>query len=303
MVKIFDSGKLWYLFENGRYYSPCQYEVGMIASTILKNYGGIFTKGNTLYIGNIISSYYNVIVIKDHPCVILEVLGSGAYGKVFKAYDMKTCKLIAVKSQPKCNIEKIMKQTAITKSNGIGLADTASNLGPSFLGDGNGYFGLPLADASFDNWVVQKTVAGENYLIIKALIKIANDLIKLHENRKVHMDLKMDNILVVDNEAYISDFGESQTIGSCIPVAKEDYKNYPQCAPEYFSNVNKSSYYIVDATFDLFSYGNLIHDTGRKVRKSKISGELKNIATYIRRFKPEERKSLKEIVVYLQKLF
>lgn len=302
MVEKFDFTKLWYYVHDQTFFIPKPSDVILIADKIKRTYGGILPKNSYIMLSNYIGCKYNVVVIKDHPCVILKMIGGGRYGKVYKAYDMYLNKLVAVKSQAICYKETIAKQVAATRNNGIGLVDCSCNIGPSYVCDGNGYFILPLADTSFDKWVVKKDVAGEYKLIIIALIKIAEDLIRLHESKKVHLDIKTDNIFVLDDIPYIGDFGKVEKTDSYIQIAKASHKNYPHCAPEYFSDINPNQLYLVDPAFDLYSFGALIRDISLVTRNKKYAQEFKNISNYLCQFKPHDRKSLRDVIKYLRPL-
>ena len=53
----------------------------------------------------------------------------------------------------------------------------------------------------------------------------------------VHMDLKMDNILVVNDKSYISDFGKVERINKIIPSAQGNYLNYHNVIQIIFQNI------------------------------------------------------------------
>jgi serine/threonine protein kinase len=168
---------------------------------------------------------------------------------------------------------------------------------------------------NFRNWVAGKIVEGQYNLIIKALIKIAQDLQNLHKQGHVHMDLKDDNVLVINDEAFVSDFGKVESDGKVIPSANRPFMrydtnikkfvpNYPQLAPEYFLENSKNPFYTVCYTFDLYSYGFLMKSVSRMMKNSntKYKGELSAISTYTHRINVKERKSLADVIIYLNKL-
>lgn len=309
----FDVNKMWYSVEKRCYMILSPDDIQLLAEKVNTLHGGILKKDSVILLSSPFKCIFDLVVIKSNPCVLIKLLGSGAYGKVYQGYDLKRKKKIAIKSQPAIYADIINKQAEITKLNGIGLADISANIGPSFLADKNGYFILPLADINFRNWVVQKIVAGQYTLIIKALIKIAQDLEKLHSQGKVHMDLKDDNVLVINDEAFISDFGKTESDGKVVPSTQVQYMiynpkikkhviHYPQCAPEYFFENSKNPFYTICYTFDLYSYGFLIKTVSRMMRDTKYKGELAAISTYTHRVNAKERKSLADVIIYLSKL-
>lgn len=298
----FDPNTIWYSADKKSFMILSSSDVELFTQKVVQEHGGIVKKGTNITLSATYKIMFDFVVIKNNPCVLIRLLGSGAYGKVYEGYDIKRKKKVAVKSQPSYLSDVITKQAAVTKLNGIGLTDMGANIGPSFLSDKNGYFILPLADSCFHNWIVQKVVSGQEKLIIVALIKIAQDLQKLHDQRQVHMDLKTDNVLIVNDVAYLSDFGKVEKEGSVIRSANDDYKSYPQCAPEYFTSVSKNPLYIVSHTFDLFSYGYMLKAVSRVLRNRKYKAELVSISSYVHRMTPKNRKSLSEMVTYLNKI-
>lgn len=299
----FDSNKIWNQEGSPNIFTPTLTELAAITKTIKLKFGGLAPPRTKFRLKDkIVFSRYKIVVIKDHLCILIKHLGEGVFGKVFKAYDTKSSKLVAIKAQPITHSDMIIKQAMITKDKGIGLVDYSVNIGPSFLPDNHGYFILPLADLDFYYWLKLKISSKEYNLIIKALIKIARDLISLHISRKVHMDLKMDNVLMVNDVAYLADFGKVEIEGACIPTAKQDYRNYPHCAPEFFDMVNSFSCYNVSPSFDIFSYGFLIEQTAKRIPDFKLALELKNIAKSSHTFNVCERIPLYRTIGYLESL-
>lgn len=295
----FDITKIWYSMCSRRYIQLSSKDVNLLSEKVL---GGILRKWVPINLSEVVKCMYDVVIIKDRPCVLISLLGEGAYGKVYSAWDIKAGKKVAVKCQPAYLSDVIYKQAAITKENGIGLFDVNSNIGPSFLSDKNGYFILPLADSCFHDWVAKKAVLGQHTVIIRALIKIARDLQALHLHGKVHMDLKTDNVLIINDVAYISDFGKTERREELITSASGDFKKYPQCAPEYFTVVSHKSHYEVSSRFDLYSYGYLIKTVSRMVKDPNMKKELENIASNVHRTEPTSRRTLETVITYLEKL-
>lgn len=301
MVKTFDSSKLWISSNTRRYHTPTREEIIKMSLMISRTYGGILNSGICITIGEVtIYSPCDTIVIEDHMFSLVHYIGQGVFGKVYKGYDFTNKKLVAIKCQPMNDTSMILKQAAATRRNGIGLFDVSSNIGPSFLCDKKGYFVLPLADISFEQWYLQKITSAQYDLIIKALIKIGKDLIKLHASGNCHLDLKMDNILMIDDIAYLSDFGRVEKIGSYIKVIHADPKIYCQYPPEYMSCVKVNQPLRVCENFDGYSFGFLIVMVSKYIRNPKIKQELFNISTHIRRFHPETRMSIANVIKYLE---
>lgn len=329
MFNAFNPNNLWLSKSSNSFITLSDDELKFLANKIFYN-GGILNPNTYISVEappggagtastapaalapKVVSCGYTVIIIQTKPYILIQKLGQGVYGSVFKGYSLYDKSYVAIKKQSMSNSQSIVKQCKLTKANGIGLADLKSNSPPAFLMDRFGYFALPLADTSFDKWCESKArlakstgggIGSPPYKeIISALIKICDDLIRLHNNGYVHMDLKSDNVLMVDNVAYVSDFGQSEYRGKLIPSAMEDYKQYPQCGPEYFIGVSKESFYTVSHKFDLYSMGSLIKGVSQRCSDKNMKGELYNISTYLLRMDPDSRASLETIKVYLSKL-
>lgn len=251
----------------------------------------------------IVKCKYDIVVIESRGCVLLNLLGEGAYGKVYKAVDLESGKYVAVKAQPSQFYDIIKRQTKITRENGIGLHDPLANFGPTFLSDGFGYFILPLADYALYRWaIIQRKSCKGDGKIVNALIKISLDLENLHLKRKVHMDLKIDNALVVNDRVYLSDFGKVEDEGAVVRVIQADYRNYPHCAPEYFKNGNLGPSYQISHCFDLYSFGYLIKSMSAFIGSPSIQEELKTLSLFLMNTIPSQRMDLKKARIELSRI-
>jgi serine/threonine protein kinase len=297
----FDITKMWIAKDTNKYVVPSYEDIKSIANMVKTVYGGRLDMDTYFCLRKEdVKNVYTMVMIKDHLCAIILKLGEGAYGRVYKAYDLKVQKLVAVKSQALEISESIIKQAAVTKTVGIGLLDPEVNIGPSFLRDRRGYFILPLADFNFGNWIIRKTISGDNKVIVDALIKLAKDLVALHSAGKVHMDLKTDNVFIVDDTAYLGDFGKVEPEGRFIPKAEGDNRMYPQCGPEYFKTI--SPYYKVDRIYDSYSFGYFLICTAKAVRDKKLRQELVNIASYVHTECTRTRVGIPKVIEYLEAL-
>lgn len=302
----FNLTKIWFSKTQRKYFEPTQAQIYEMVKGINSNHGGILTAGKELVLsgdalagGVVVASGYTMVVIQNKLYVLIRELGRGYFGCVFQGYDPVMNKLVAIKKQPIENSHIIVKQSVMTRGNGIGKSDPGVNAGPSFLADKHGYFVMPLADTSYDKWVKNMFSQGKTKLVIQSLVKICRDLIDFHSKGKVHMDLKLDNILVVNDVAFISDFGKTESRGSFIPSSNvPNHTQYPQCAPELFSSVTGRSIYTVSSKFDLWSFGFVLREVAKKAY-GQIAIELRNISTYLYKMNPDERASLETVVGYL----
>lgn len=278
-----------------------QDDIDNIKNLILIKYNSYLKTGIEIIIKDkILIPIYDHIVVSGHLCALLSSLGKGAYGKVYKAYDYNIYKFVAIKEQPSINAEIISRQFDITKKNGIGLLDPKCNTGPCFLRNGKGYFIIPLADTNYINWSIMKISKGDYRSIIKSLIKISKDLIYLHSQGKVHMDLKMDNVLAIDDVVYLSDFGKVEKEKNMIPSAMGCYLNYPHCDPNHFYEYSTNPFYKVDRRYDIYSFGILIRELCIRIRNYKLKNTLFNISKEFTKLNPLERKPLETLITYLE---
>lgn len=229
-------------------------EILAIAITIAKEYKGRCDKGMVFHIFECCDSNkdlkinekytaaYPLVVIKRQLYSLEKSLGKGAFGQVYAGHNLMTGEKVAVKCQRYqcCPDPMVQKQVCVTKCHGIGLCNPDITSDPAYLSDGNVYFVLPLADTVYFKWAAkmirEHPVNGWKKLIA-AYIKIADDLERMHsapEGQKVHMDLKADNVLIVDDVAYLADFGKTERVGKMLPLIPAMHSQYPHNAPEYF---------------------------------------------------------------------
>lgn len=278
-------------------------EIKAIVDVISLNYDSYLKRGLIINVnGNRLVPLFDHIVICGHLCALLNSLGRGAFGEVFKAYDYNISKFVAVKSQSSQYAGMITRQFEATRRNGIGLIDPSCNVGPCFLRNGRGYFIIPLADMNYINWSARKMASGDYKAILQSLIKIGKDLQRLHLQGNVHMDLKLDNILSVEDTVCLADFGKVEKEGKIIPSAEGCYLNYRQCDPNYFIEYSNNPFYKVDRTFDVYSFGILIKEISRRIRNSKLRLSLSNISKDATQYNTRERKPLGVIIGYLENL-
>lgn len=193
-----------------------------------------------------------------HPYEMLELIGKGAYGEVYKAYDPDSNMLVAIKKIP---VPKTQKKLKLLQ-NELDLLQVLSSAGchPNVIcyldhyEDQNNLHivteyidGFPLSDIIEHNWVDQwVNNIGEplvyqpdrHYPNSDMVHDILEDLINgvkhLHKYDQIHRDIKPDNILVIDPynnpQAIIVDLGlacmaskcdESLAVGTAIYLAPE----------------------------------------------------------------------------------
>lgn len=300
-------------------------ELSAIANVITKHYHSLCTPGTTFSLTNIESvsdktkeiytAQQPLIVIKKQIYAIEKTLGEGAFGSVYAAKNLFTNDRVAIKRQKFhcCPDQMVQMQVKVTRCHGIGLCNPDIDTEPVYLSDGNVYFVLPLADSVYYKWV-QKTFKNHPVngwrKVIKALINIVDDLERLHKDNKVHMDLKGDNILIIDDHAYLSDFGKTEPLGKFLPVIPCYHRDYPHNAPEYFIDKHPSvtdvvlegkRMYLTHESFDAWSLGAMI-SRDISMFPLEIQSDLKTIVRGLQQKDPSKRPPMKAVREYLVKI-
>ena len=155
---------------------------------------------------------YNFITEKEDPeekFQIIEKLGQGNYGSVYKVLDKKTGQILAAKIATLCgNIESFKKEINVLKQCNS----------PYILE----YFGSYIKNDSI--WIIIEYCDGGSVLdlmriternlteeqIASIITMVLNGLSFLHEQKKIHRDIKAGNILLTrEGFAKLGDFGVS----------------------------------------------------------------------------------------------
>lgn len=99
----------------------------------------------------------------------------------------------------------------------------------------------------------------ENNIIIKydkidILLQIAIAINYIHYNNILHLDLKLDNIMITNGIIKLIDFGSAEYIFNKKIKTKEKKCTATHRPPENF-RFTKNDYYIIDYSFDIWSFG------------------------------------------------
>ena len=241
-----------------------------------------------------------VVVVGKIPVVVGKKLGKGGYGTVYSGTLLTNGEKVAVKVQPDDFMGTAEREAIVSRYHGIGKRNTSSILGPTKI-DGDVYFTLPKADTDFMGWVKKRCLQGKFTVIIEALLDIVKDLQELHFCGKTHMDLKVDNVLMIEDRAYLADFGKVEVCGTIIPSADADPNNHRHCDPYYFKTVSGSDFYTVDHSFDLHSLGELLRWTSSLLaRYAILTPGLDHLSRSLCHMIPSSRASLSYVEYQLK---
>ena len=95
-----------------------------------------------------------------------------------------------------------------------------------------------------------------NYDTCDIILQIANAVRYLHHHRIVHMDLKLDNILITNDIIKISDFGSAEFLFGDDIIIDRLKTTITHCPPEVFD----TECYRVNCSFDIWSLGIIIYE-------------------------------------------
>lgn len=260
------------------------------------------------------------IVVTSVPLIVLnkelfsldKSLGGGAYGVVFSGTNLMTDEKVAIKKQQyhRCPDHMVQMQCRVTGCHGIGLVHPSIVKRPVYMDDGTVYFVLPLADTVFYKWVNDKLSSPDGWkIVVKGYLNLVDQLEQLHSDPRdprIHMDLKGDNILVVDDTAYLADFGCSKQIGILVDLVPANYQDYRHNAPEYFINRpiaggidNPPGKYLVSGSFDVYSLGFVISSDIDKF-PLWLRKDLEAIGADLQNLDPKKRPTLGKVREYLK---
>ena len=186
------------------------------------------------------------------PYEILELLGTGGMGEVFKARDTRLDRLVAIKVSKEEFTERFQREARLVASLNHPNICTLYDVGPNYLVmeyvEGKPVKGpLPMKDA------------------LRYAVQIASALDHAHRNGVVHRDLKPENILVTKSGVKLLDFGLAKRFGPndrTITVAGSVMGTPAYMAPEQWKGRD------ADARTDIFAFGCLLYEvvTGKSAR-------------------------------------
>lgn len=255
--------------------------------------------------------------IDDYYIISEEIIGNGISGNIVSCYSKKTYKKYALKKIKKnkssfneINILYYLQKNKVM--NIIGIKDV-------FLIDKMFYVILEYADKGdlFD--ILQYKKLNE-LKILSIIYNISNILKGVHVNNIIHGDIKLENILILNNKLYLTDFGFS-VFGDKNIVKRCSY-TLPYTAPEQLESnifVFKSDvwslgmimFYLFYNEFP-FDYNNHIEDIDvmidlfkREIKFPSIpdaTNDFKQIVSNTLKYNIEDRISLQDLINSIEKI-
>ncbi len=194
---------------------------------------------------------------------ILEEIGSGGMGTVFRARDLKHGRTVAVKViSPEAisgvGAKKFMREirfmSRLQHHNVLEVLDSGKAAGLPF------YVMRCISDGSLRQLLSTrgKQTLANTLRIVKG---VAEGLEHAHGKRVVHCDVKPENILLSDNHAYVADFGIARTVhAEALEWGRREGIDSSAGTPAYVSPEQASGELDLTASTDVYSLGCVVYE-------------------------------------------
>lgn len=206
----------------------------------------------------LISEEYKIVKINDEYCFVKEdedlvFIGEGGFATVYKR---KSNGLIVKKLKDDFLVDvgvksRFKREYELTKS----LNDIDGVIKVYDFDSSSYYYTMECADKTLQSYI-ESTELSE-IKKIELIIKILEIMELVHKKDIIHRDLSPQNILVINNEIKISDFGlgkDLNVVTSHQTMHTNSLGQYRYCAPEQFMMLKDG-----DKRSDVFSLGRIIN--------------------------------------------
>lgn len=140
---------------------------------------------------------------------ILEKIGNGKFGIVFKGINIKTTEIVAIKTEKKDSSIKLLKnETAVLKY----LYDHGSRSTPIIYWYGVDHIFTYLIMSHYDISLQDYCINGDkmNPVKINKIMCVCIDILEtIHKSFILHRDIKPQNFMITNEEIFLIDFGFS----------------------------------------------------------------------------------------------
>ena len=199
---------------------------------------------------------------------ILNIIGKGSFGQIYKVKWNKNNNIYALKEMHFQNKDKILNQKERVKI----IKDFQKNVNNNGLikiyGDfqckkGDIYYYYKIMEYADRDWEQEINIRNNNlnYYSENEIIDIMRQLIKtlslLQKNHITHRDIKLQNILLINNKYKICDFGESRKLNQKGNIIQPVRGSELYMSPILFDGLNQKLSQVTHNTYksDVFSLG------------------------------------------------
>ena len=198
----------------------------------------------------------------------LKKIGEGSFGKIFKVKWIQNNKNYAMKEmhfQSEDNLVFLQKKLKLVmdfekKTNYDGLIKI---YGYSYLKKNKDFYFYEIMELAEGDWEqeINKRKQIKKYYTEKQIFSIIKQLVKtlstLQQNHVTHRDIKLQNILLVNEKYKICDFGESRTLTQKGTILQPVRGSELFMSPILFSGLNQKLMHVIHNTYksDMFSLG------------------------------------------------
>ena len=207
-------------------------------------------------------------IINPEEFIKLKKIGEGSFGKIFKAKWIKNNQNFAMKEihfQTEDNFLFLQKKLKlIMEFEKKSICDGLIKIyGYSQLKKKKDYYFYEIMELGQSDWEqeINMRKKAQKYYTEKELFSITKQLIKtlslLQKNHITHRDIKLQNILLVNNKYKICDFGESRTLNQKGIIVQPVRGSELYMSPILFYGLNQKLMHVTHNTYksDIFSLG------------------------------------------------
>ncbi|MEX2666741.1 protein kinase domain-containing protein [Candidatus Uabimicrobium amorphum] len=189
---------------------------------------------------------------------IIDEIGRGGMGQVFKAYDSELRRYVAIKIIKKAEMDQENIARFFREAQTIAKLQHPNIIAVYDFGSCNGYpfFAMEYIETGSLQTLIKKHSLTHRQMA-QIMIKIAKGIDHAHNLGIIHRDLKPDNILMKDSEPIITDFGIAKVANAEKKLSKT---GVVFGSPEYMPPEQaKAKSRAVDERSDVYSLGAILY--------------------------------------------
>ena len=202
----------------------------------------------------ITSTTHKMKTFKGERYEIIEELGKGGMGIVYKAKDTKLGRIVAIKAlAPHMKKNKQDRERFLREAKAIALINHRNIINIYDITDDEAYIVMEFADGGTLRHLMKRGL--EIHRAWELLIQVTDALIAAHNAGIIHRDIKPENILLTHNgEVRLTDFGIAHFTGSTITHEGAQVGTLRYMAPEQIRGE------AVDNRCDIYALGIMAYE-------------------------------------------